>query len=1086
MLRQTLTLSLLALTTIGLYADQSLVNVAGPSYGTKVVADSAFAAEYGGEKAVDGSLEQGSGCWYSRDKTDLPTAITFELAGPTDLRRVVLHQAFWHGNMYHTREFALETSSDGKDWQRIATGELADESLARAEVNMPEGKTRWLRVVVLTSYNSYQTCGLAEVELLAAGVMGVEDVRLELQGRPATASASYCGLSIATLADGPQVMLTQGPPMVQAVLEPEETVAARLALVNVNEPLRIAARAAIEEGQALVVVSAGRERREFQGHGGDDRAFELAILPTSGRIEVSLEMRGMSRGAWVVLRDLRLILPAREVPLRIALPDPPLNLPPTPLPELRPSMEQALIEADWRMQDGVGTLRNPVSTLQAVETCLQRGGDLLRDLRAAGVSLRDETSRWRALEREFAALSAAEPDEATALDLWRRVHLLKRQIALKNPLADVGPLAFVKQVPGAFSHQLTQCYGRYARPGGGVFVLDEPGRSMKVRDLTGSQLPVGSVQNLDVSYTGDHLLFAFCEADTSPENTILGQAGRYYHLYAMNADGSGLRRLTDGPYDDFAPRHLPDGRIVFVSTRRGGWHRCGYPGCENYTLTVADADGSDPMPISLHETQEWDPAVLHDGRIAYTRWDYVDRNAVFFEQLWTTAPDGTRPAIFYGNQTFNPVGVWEPRAIPGSPRVMATAAAHHAMTAGSIVLVDVAAGVDGHAPLTRLTPEVPFPEGEFKVEPHWYSAKAEPLTTPENLRWPGHCFRSPFPLSEKYFLAAYSFERLIGEPKGNAPNMFGLYLADAFGNRELLYRDLTIASLWPTPLRPRERPPVVPEVFDAVRDDAWATVLLQNVQSGDPPLSDRVRSLRIIQVLPKSTPGIDRPPVGVPSGAPGKQVLGTVPVEEDGSAWFRVPARTPVCFQALDERGQAIQVMRSLIYMQPGETISCAGCHEPRTSTPAVRRMAALKKEPSTIKPGPDGSKPFSYPILVQPVLDRACVGCHSGEKPGGGVRLTGEPDGHYTVSYNALARRVPYSDQGSLQAVSQPNQYGARGSGLMRMLWEGHHGVELTGAELERLITWMDTNVLFYGTFKPEDQALQQKGERIAGPDLE
>ena len=137
----------------------------------------------------------------------------------------------------------------------------------------------------------------------------------------------------------------------------------------------------------------------------------------------------------------------------------------------------------------------------------------------------------------------------------------------------------------------------------------------------------------------------------------------------------------------------------------------------------------------------------------------------------------------------------------------------------------------------------------------------------------------------------------------------------------------------------------------------------------------------------------------------------------------------------------------------------------------------------------------MSYPILVQPVLDRKCVGCHNPKKPDGKVVLTGEPQGHYTVSYNALAPRVPYSAWGgrpgdfrqvNSEPLSQPGFFGARGSPLMKMLLEGHEKVELTAEELERLATWMDANVLFYGTFDPQDQARQQRGQRIAGPKLQ
>ncbi|MHB8898197.1 MAG: HzsA-related protein, partial [Thermoguttaceae bacterium] len=586
--------------------------------------------------------------------------------------------------------------------------------------------------------------------------------------------------------------------------------------------------------------------------------------------------------------------------------------------------------------------------------------------------------------------------------LWLEAHRLRRQIALANPLADVGPLVFVKQVPSGFSHQLTQYAGHRARPGGGIFVLDRPGQSMQARRLDHG-LPVGSPLHLDVSWDGRRILFAYCQTD--PKATEwLSNMGQFYHLYEMSADGSGLRQVTDGEVDDFAPRYLPNGKLLFISTRRGGFHRCGRGPCHVYTMATADGDGSNVRVISFHETHEWDPAVLNDGRIIYTRWDYVDRHAVHYQQLWSVRPDGSDVRIFYGNNTLNPIGVWEARPIPGSNRVMATAAAHHAMTAGSIIRLDVTQGIDGLAPITRLTPDALFPESEARVE-RWYNpvGVATPPEVPaEQLRWPNHCYRTPYPLSEDFFLATYSFDPLIGEPFANRPNMFGIYLVDRFGNKELLYRDASIGSLWPMPLRPRAAAPALPSMLAQSPVDE-GTFLLQNVYASWPLLSESpgaVKALRIIQVLPKTTPHANTPRVGLANASPGKQVLGTVPVEADGSAYFRAPAGIPLAFQALDEQGMAIQTMRSLTYLQPGEESSCVGCHEHRTAAPAVPEAAlAAMREPSSILPGPDGSRPLSYPILVQPILEKHCVSCHGGEKIEGKIDLTGAAEGEFTRS---------------------------------------------------------------------------------------
>jgi multimeric flavodoxin WrbA len=356
------------------------------------------------------------------------------------------------------------------------------------------------------------------------------------------------------------------------------------------------------------------------------------------------------------------------------------------------------------------------------------------------------------------------------------------------------------------------------------------------------------------------------------------------------------------------------------------------------------------------------------------------------------------------------------------------------MTAGSIILLDVTQGIDFLEPITRLTPDALFPESECTMPGPTWGKWMAPLglqtpspVPPEQLRWPGHCYRSPYPLSEKYFFAAYSFDNLIGEPVWNPPNMFGLYLVDRFGNKELVYRDLNIASLWPVPLRPRPRPPLLSPVeglagprpaalaqpsqaadllpptggravvhapAPAQRSGATESVspvehlaglqegtfLLQDVSRSWPALPrGSIKLLRIVQVLPKTTPHINEPAVGLPNMSPGKQVLGTVPVEPDGSAYFRAPAGLPLTFQALDEHGQALQIMRSVTYLQPGENAGCIGCHESRTTAPAVGRVAlAFDRPPSMIEPGPDGSYPLITLINSEPTTTPGFFGARA------------------------------------------------------------------------------------------------------------
>ncbi len=780
--------------------------------------------------------------------------------------------------------------------------------------------------------------------------------------------------------------------------------------------------------------------------------------------------------------------------------------PVAPSPDPHPAIAEALVEWDWRMQDGMQTPRESRTYRQAIEKLLRTTDALVAERRGLKTLSSKAQTAW---EKVRAAALLPTDDASTWETRWREIHRLRRQIALGNPLFKSTPLLFVKHVPSVMSHQLTQVYGYCARPGGGLFVLPEPGVTMRTRNLTPASLPAGNFMTPELSPDATKVLFAYCPVKEAPASWDFNDQTKNlrYHIQELSLASGTVRALTQGDTDNFSPVCLPSGEILFVSTRRGGYHRCGRGPCFVYTLARMEADGRNPHSVSFHETHEWDPCLLNDGRVVYTRWDYVDRNAVHYQQLWSARPDGSNVRIYYGNNTWNPTGIWEARAIPGSSRIMATASPHHGMSAGSIILLDTTQAVDGKEPLTRLTPEVRFPESESPlafgpppassdfdtpVKQYWRSPLTESwmekTATEEEKRWPGHCYKSPWPLSEKFFIVSYSFDQLLGEPGPNIPNMFGIYLADAFGNKELIYRDPAISSLWARPLA-RRRPP--PEVATSVSDpgEDSGTFLLRDVMESWPhlPTNTPVTHLRIIQVLLKTTPNADSPRVGAAFAAPGKQVLGTVPVETDGSAFFEVPARTPVLFQALDARGRAVQSMRSLVYLQPGENESCIGCHEHRMKKePSGAQPLASRRAPSKIRPGPDGALPFSYPRLVQPVLDRNCVKCHDGKDPRRAV-LTGEPEGAFTKSYNALVNQVSFSawnrPEQNFEPLTEPLRFGALGSPLARRLERGACKVALAPGDEERLNTWMDANALFYGTFDVNEQKKQLAGQLIDGP---
>ncbi len=703
---------------------------------------------------------------------------------------------------------------------------------------------------------------------------------------------------------------------------------------------------------------------------------------------------------------------------------------------------------------------------------------------AAKIATMKDAADISKLTSQLKALRSETPSRET----FDKVCKLRRKIAFSNPLLNFDKLLFITRVdPGGPFHMCDQFYGCNTKPGGGLYVLSDPfGDKPKATNLLensivqsgrlkGKKLIGGSFLSPELSYDGKTIMFAWTQSKAKKTYTWGPEIS--YHIFKCNADGSNLQQITDGDADDFDPCFLPDGRVAFISLRRGGYLRCGRH-CPVYTTFAMKSDGTDITPLSHHETHEWQPSVDNDGMLVYTRWDYIDRDTNVAHHIWMSYPDGRDPRSLHGNYPVDrkkrPWMEMEIRAIPNSHRYVAVTGAHHGNAIGSLVLIDQRIEDDNAmSQVKRLTPEAPFPESETNTRT-------------------GMRYGTPWPLSEDFYLC-------IHDP---AAKNRGLYLIDRFGNRELLYRDAAVPCLSPIPLRARTKPPVIPTQTQPGRQ---ATIAVMNVYDSDFewPKDTKIKSLRIVQMLPKSTAPPNKPRIGVASQTNARAILGDVPVEADGSCYFQAPVGVPIYFQALDARGLAVQSMRSATYVHPGERLTCLGCHERKLATPkaskAPKMPMAMKRKPSKIRAEVDGSNPFNYPRLVQPVLDKHCIKCHT-ENNAKKDRKKIAPDLRnivtnkygWTQSYVSLAGKYGFyfhvtngSIRGGVHGGSRSiaGKFGAKASPLFQMLEKGHHKLKLPAEDLHRLTLWLDSNSEFYGAYyKTKEQA----AGKIVLPDLQ
>ena len=547
-----------------------------------------------------------------------------------------------------------------------------------------------------------------------------------------------------------------------------------------------------------------------------------------------------------------------------------------------------------------------------------------------------------------------------------------------------------------------------------------------------------SIADLKLHWDGDRAMFTQTMSDNR------------WNVFEVKLNNGDCKKLIDNPEPDlefYDGTYLPDGRIIANSN-------IGYQG-------VPCVNGSDPVGnmvlytpqsknlrrLTFDQDANWNPVIMNNGRVMYTRWEYTDLTHYYTRIVMNMNPDGTEQKALYGSGSMFPNSTFDVQPLPGyASAFVGIISGHHGVArSGRLILFDPAKARKGAA-------------GMLQEIPH----RNRPIVEEVKDRlvdgvWPQ--FIKPSPLNDTYFLVAAKLDK---------NDLWGIYLVDKFDNVTCLHKMEGEGYISPIAVRKTVTPPAIP---DRVKlDDKQATVFIQDIYEGEGLKGiprGTVKSLRLhayeyAYVQTQS----DHNWHGIQSGWDIKRMLGTVPVGEDGSVIFKIPANTPVSIQPLDKDGVAVQWMRSWLTGQPGEIVSCVGCHEDQNQIVIPKRVIASQKAPHALTPPEGGTRSFTFDLEVQPILDRACIACHNGEGKAFDLR-GGKKDGRgYGTSYLNLHPYVHRQGGEGDMVVLYPYEYHPNTSELVRLLKKGHYNVQLTDAEWRKIYNWIDYNAPDKGYF--------------------
>jgi len=739
------------------------------------------------------------------------------------------------------------------------------------------------------------------------------------------------------------------------------------------------------------------------------------------------------------------------------------------------------VQWDWLLQDaGTDASRwfQPSETGATTQTMIRR---VIDELGTNGTRFVEDARRI--------AAEKASPGDSRWLRLYEAACLERRRLRLASLFGPSRRIVFAKHhnLGGshyAFTEALSDAGNeRHFHPGAALCVLTATDGRLETSTLLSDA--GGVIRDPSVSHDGARILFAWKKSDRHDD----------FHLYDIPATGGTARQITFGTgFADYEGAWLPAGDIVFNSTRCVQTVASGFAEASN--LYTCDKDGRFLRRLTFDQVHDNFPAVLDDGRVIYTRWEYNDRGQTFAQPLFQMNPDGSGQALFYGGNSWFPTSILHARGIPGTQRVLAIAGGHHAMQAGKFVIIDPskgrveAAGVQLIAPVRETRPGRDALYGQQ-----------------------GELFQNPYPLGGDAFIAGYHPLGWRSESRYLAPR-FKLYHFTADGRRELLAADPVYSCTQPVLLEPRPAPPVRASSSDP--GETMGTFSIQDIYAGralpEVPRGTiaRIRVVALefraagIGYTPSDGPagtGIASTPPSIDNGSwDTKIVLGEATVHDDGSAFFQAPARTPLYFQAVDRKGRVVQTMRSWTTLQPGENAACIGCHEDRNAAvPAATRIAkAMRAGAEPLRPFNGPPRAFSFAREIQPILDRHCISCHhnrsrvprllaankrrplTGPPPAPGeFSLLGTPNTdprakrNWSDAYLYLTgggKPGPLVNWIGIQSVPQllpPRFAGSATSRLLDLLENGHGKTTLSQAEIETIACWIDLQIPFCGDYR-------------------